>query len=640
MITIDIKTWLNGKRALLTQAGRILFPLILILWPFAGVCRGVDVADTTYSLTNFTWPQAMDPMWFYSTWLSNLTGAVLVRFPGGGTLRGMNIYCACFIAAIALLAWTAPWDALRPDGKRSAAAPLFRFLAVWTAESLCWCPAAILYNTLSVLFLTLASFFLLRAFTAFAGEQSERVKRRYYLLAGLVLGLAVFVRFPNLLQALLILPVWFHEILLCREESAGTPAGGTKGQTVMRRLLAATGVCLAGYITGVIIPLVIISLSEGPSAYFRMIGSLFSMTGSARDYSAGGMLVSVLAAYGTTCKELLLALPVLATGFGLFLYAAHTGRHRRLMILLYAILLALLFRWYLATGVFTRNYQYYDCMFELAMMAVILLILLCTAAVTGLMRVSRSLRSASLLFLVTILFLPLGSNNYTFPVVNDLFLLLPGLLLLLAEAARALSDPYAGDVGVRSLWKNGFRMPFLSFAGALCLLLSLQGALFHLNFAFGDGTDGTPRDTVIVRIPAAAGMHTTAANARMLESLYDAVTGELSEAVSAAGRRAVICGDAPGLHVLLGLRPALYTAWPDLDSNAYERVEASLTALAAEEERPLVILRGDASADPVYDFGSPAKTDLVLDYLNETGYNKLFMVQGDNGLFYEVYGCE
>ena len=122
------------RPALRIIGGQILFPLLLVLWPFMGLHRGVDVADTTYALTNYTWLGEMDPMWLLATWLPNVLGRLFTTLPGGDTLYGMKVYCTLLVPVTALIVYVALG---RIAGDRFPA--WLRFLGLWIAESLCWC---------------------------------------------------------------------------------------------------------------------------------------------------------------------------------------------------------------------------------------------------------------------------------------------------------------------------------------------------------------------------------------------------------------------------------------------------------------------------------------------------------------------
>ena len=614
----------DGKRVL-----QVLFPLLLAVYPFIHTAQGLDIMDTTYAMTGYTWLSRMDEMWLLATWLPNLLGALIVHLPGGGTLAGMTVYCTVFQSGMALLVWFALGRVFPVNGAADAPntaeegfTSWLRFLLILIAESLCWCPAVILYNYLSWFFMTLLIVFLLLAFREEGGSGS----RRYYFLAGCAAGINLFVRFPNIVEALLIIAVWFHALLSAKSER--------KDSAFIGKALRDTGICVLGYITGVIIPFVIISIRYGISAWPNMIASLFSMTSDASDYTAGGMIAAVFGAYMTTLEEMLPMLAVVAAGILLFAAVRKKTSFRNIAIFIYAFLLAFLFRIYYAKGVFTANYWYYDAVFELAMMAIVLSVLLDVLAVCGILGESRLMRTAAFLSLLQILLLPLGSNNYTFPVVNDLFLILPVTGMLFLRALRRLREASRGeDRRFLRAVAGSLHLPLLALGLLLMLLLAFQGFRFHLQYSFGDGTDGRTRDTAVTGIPRAAGTVTSAVRADSLETLYDRCEAVKRE--NGEERTAIIYGNAPGLHYLLDLPPALFTAWPDLNSNESARIGEALEELSASGEKPLVILRQEALSPPTGN--SAVKADMILDYLEKMQYNELFRVDGEKDVTYIVY---
>ena len=103
------------------------------------------------------------------------------------------------------------------------------FLGELLAESVFWCPTVILYNVLSYVFLTFACLCLFRAVN---GVPRKRI---WYVAAGVFLGINVFVRFSNALQAVLILAVWLEGMWSSRSR---------------RNVLRDTGACVLGYAAG------------------------------------------------------------------------------------------------------------------------------------------------------------------------------------------------------------------------------------------------------------------------------------------------------------------------------------------------------------------------------------------------------
>ncbi len=576
---------------------KYLFPLLLLFYPFLGVNQGVDIADTTYSLGNFLFRDRLDQMWMLATYLPNVVGHSLSRLPGGTTMLGMNIYTTLFISLTALLAYYL----------------LQRFIPGWMiflgeflAISLCWCPHVILYNYMTYLFFTLGTLLLLYGLLV-------NDNKWFFIAAGFSLGLNVMVRFPNVLEAGLILVVWFYGYLTGKEQKKWT---GHAWQQ--------TGYSILGYVFGAALPMAFIIATYGITAYGEMIGSLLGMTGGASDYTAGGMLASIISAYGHTLSWMVWLLVCIGGGFVLFiLLPEKAGVIKKI---LYLCGIAVIFKYLFSRGYFTRNYYYYDSMFQPAMAFLILTICLCVFTMGGGMHASTEERALALTALLILLITPLGSNNYTYPVLNNLFLIAPISLWLMRRFIT-----WTGAV-----YRHTYRFVWLALGNVLMLFLFLQSVLFHVNYAFGDGDDGTVRDTVITSVSRAQSMVTTAENAASLTQLY-----RFLEEQNLQGRDTIQFGNAPGVIYLCELEPAIFTLWPDLDSNTVEKFDEALTevgllansredgVLAADSTKtvgdeqytlPLIIVYRDFAGEAA----AEAKYDILLDYMNNYGYNNIF----------------
>ena len=89
-------------------------------------------------------------------------------------------------------------------------------------------------------------------------------------------------------------------------------------------------------------------------------------------------------------------------------------------------------------------------------------------------------------------------------------------------------------------------------------------------------------------------------------------------------------GKAPGLSYLFGMQPAIFSTWPDLDSNTTEKFAGALSEIDGTDraQLPVVIINPDFEGEVF----AEKKYDLLLDFLRTWKYNSVF----DNGRF-EVY---
>ncbi|MCR4902113.1 MAG: hypothetical protein K6A23_04585 [Butyrivibrio sp.] len=564
-----IRSYFFNLKKLQKPLETYLFPMILFILPFIGVNQGLDVTDTTYSLGNFQYQDILDPMWMLATYIPNVVGHFMLMLPGAGTMLGMNIYATLPICALALVTyymlqrWMPGW---------------MIFIGEVIAISLCWCPRVILYNYLTYLFFNFGAIALLYAVTAWKNQSFK------YTVAGFLLGMNVMVRFPNLAEAALILVVWFY---------------GYLSKKPFKDVVRETALCIAGYIIGIIIPFVSIIASYGFDGYIQSIQSLFSMSESASDYTFAGMILSVAKAYFSSLQNMLIMIPCMAAGVLMFMLKPE--KYLWLKKILYMAGLLILVRFYLAEGVITRNYYYYDSMFEVAMMFVIVTIILTVLGIAGVLNGSIEERVISLAVLIIILITPLGSNNYTFPVINNLFVVAPLSLWLFRRTMQRFGE-------------NHINFPWQAMATMIIVVLVVQGSLFHINYSFVDGADGTARNTRVTNISKVSSMITTKENAQSLESLYTFLSDN-----NLLDNETIFYGTySAGLAYVMDLKPALFSLWPDLDSNSVEKFEESLTD--SMELIPTVIINNET----VGEASGEAKYELLLDYMSVRHYNKVF----------------
>ena len=548
---------------------KYIFPLVLLVYPLIGVNQGLDISDTTYALTNYQYLKGIDTMWAISTFLGNIAGSFLLRLPFAGTMLGMSIYCTLLISLTSLLAyyllqrWMPGW---------------MIFIGLFIAESLCWCPSVILYNYLTYLFFTLGIIFL---FTGMFEWERETV---FLFLAGVCFGLNVMVRFPNIVEAAMIMVLWFYEAVT-----------GDRVLAAVKKTL----ICIGGYAAGVILPYIIILFMYGPGAYLNMIGSLFGMTGAASDYQATGMLSSIVQAYLTSASNMMIMIPCIAAGMVMFMLLPK--RYVLIKKLLYIAGLLVLVRFYFGRGVFTRNYYYYDSMFQAAMMFAIFAIAVLAIGSSGILNGSRQEQTLSFGALMVILITPIGSNNYTFPVINNLFVAAPVMLWITRRLMQRMGD-------------SDLNFPWQGMVTMVTMVLIVQGTLFHAGFAFGDGDDGQVRDSKS-RIAKVRAMYTTAENAKELDELYDFLSAN-----GFLDRKVILFGDIPGIAYVFDMEPAIDTAWPDLDSYSKDKFQKQLDISADGDERALVVT---STRLPEY-VNTLDKYDILLDYIGVNDYNKVF----------------
>lgn len=555
----------------------IIFPLILILYPLLTVNQGIDVSDSTYSLSNFLYFDRMEGMWVISTWLSNLCGWLLTLLPFGKTLLGMNVYTGLLVSATVLMVyffmrkWMPAWIVC---------------VGECVAVGFLWIPTTILYNYLTYFF------FALGAILLFKGLVEE--KNGWLFAAGVSLGLNVFVRIPNVTQMALILGLWYYLAAMNRP---------------FFLIVKKTGYCVAGYLAGLTVPLAAVILQYGLDGLMNALTGLGAIQSADATYSPPAMLLAVFNAYGHSAKWALVIAVCIGLGMAMFVY--QKGKYETVKKLLYLSGMAVLLRFLWGRGMFTfRYYEDYTSMYEWGMLGLVLA-WICAVYLLGSVRTSREEKLWGVLSMVILAVSPLGSNNYTYQNLNNLFLVAPVTLYTFVKMFR-----YRQSDGPLS----GLDFPWKAMVALVGAMILIQSAGFHLKFAFRDGMDGTPRDCTLVAPAVAAGMKTTQANARAIGALYSYLQEE-----ELLGRSAVLFGDCPGLSFLLEMPFAISTAWPDLDSYPYDTFVSQLDGL---EHKPVVIFRdtGNISGQ------RQEKITYLIQWMEANGYRQSY----DDGE-YEVY---
>lgn len=592
----------------------LLFPLVLICYPLVKINQGIDVADTTYSLANFQYFASMDGTWMVATFLANAVGSLMMHLPFGNTLLGMYFYTALIQSVTALsvyLVFHLVWSDRIP-------APLV-FLGEFLALGLCWCPSTILYNYLTYLLMTLGILFL------YQGILEEKWK--YYVAAGVLLGVNVAVRMPNVVQAALIAAVWYGA-LVC---------GRTLKQAVLDTLW-----CILGYAAGFMAPFAAICIRYGAGAYPAMVRTMFAMTDKAVDYKPSAMLTGMFRDYITGSFWLLFAGICMAGGYLLFWvqrkWFAKRSFWKTLWKGIYLTALLILLRFYWGKGVFSFRYYEYGSMYFPAVFFLLTAVLTAFCCIfapsfsgTGGIRCIQDDKQDSVLeerrhgkdekifavlVLVQILVTPLGSNNDLYPIINNMFLAAPFVLWVVWRKFKTGSTK-----------ENGFlvKAPFV----LLTALVLVQSAGFHLTFTFQDSADGAARDTKLTAPQKAAGIYTNQENAACLTEL-----AQYAKQAGLAGKPVVLYGEIPGIGYFLDMPPALSTFWPDLDSYRMEEYRRDLEQIT---ELPVIIVSSRTAAYLNGDevcmewFGadkekmdSDEKLKILADYMSQHAFRESF----------------
>lgn len=583
---------------------KILFPVILLLFPLLKINQGIDLTDTAYSLGNYRFFGQESSLWIMLTFLSNVLGHIFTCLPFGGTMVGMKLYSSLLISFMALFSYRF---------FKTKMPAWLAFFAEMAAIGLCWCPSVILYNYLTyVLFLTGAVFL----FRGLAGCRPVCL-----VIAGLCLGLNVNVRFPgNVLEAALILALWYY---------------GYIKKKSFKEVMKETGLCVAGYVGALLTVFVIITFKYGLGAYGEMISGVFGMTESASDYTFSEMLFAILDAYFHGFRWMLYMILCILPGIPFLVL--WKDKFPRLKKVVYCVCIAFLFfvlgRW----GMY--NFRYYQKESALQWGAIFLLL---GIGISVWMLITRTLddewKLIGCITLIIILITPLGSNNYIWPALNNLFFVAPVVFWIVYRFAR----------WGRTYLDTTRKVPLFSTKAmllAMVIAFWIQAVGVGCFYVFLDGEGGEVRNAQVEANPVLKGMYTTGMNAENLGEISAFFTEHQTEY---EGKKLILYGNIPGLSYYLDRPSAVYTTWPDLDSNSLTKLKEDLDRITFDigpsgkfqgisADKPLVIiapqiaayLSGDAEAMAYWgtdaeSYSQDRKLTAIIEFMEVNHYEQAF----------------
>ena len=545
----------------------IVFPLILLIYPLIKVNQGIDVSDSTYSLSNALYFPKLRGMWVVSTYLSNVVGFILTKLPFGTTLLGMNVYTGLIVSALALVIylmlrkWMPDWIV---------------FAGEFIALGFLWIPTGILYNYLTYFLFALGALFL------YKGLVEE--KQKYLLVAGVVLGANVWVRIPNLTEMALIGMLWYYQWL---------------NKKTVKETFRKTGICVGGYALGVAVPAIMVFVQYGIQGITDMISGLSGIQSTDNTYSVFSMVLATFEAYIRSFKWVMFVL--IGMGMGFIMFTLMKDSFILIKKLIYGVGLCVLLRFFWGRGMFSfRYYEDYTSMYEWGMMGLYLAIVACVYLFAG-KGVSLNERLFGMMSFIIIMITPIGSNNYTYQNLNNLFVVAPVTMYAFVKLYRRRVHPDAKNYAF--VWQSTVMV--------IGVMIFVQTVGFHTQFVFRDGMDGSKRDTKVSANEVVAGMYTTAQNAKDLEGLITCFENNKRQ-------EAIYFGDCPGLPFILQMPSAVDSSWPELDSEPIGKLEANLMEL---EELPYVVIRNiEPSSISFMD-----KLELLYDFMSVHHYDEVYV---------------
>lgn len=556
-----------------------IIPLILLVYPLIKITQGIDLTDSCYGLVNYRFFPNAGQEWTVATYLANVLGALFMRLPFGDTLIGMRFYTGLMVSAMALFSW------YFLKGKMPA---WIAFAGELIAISLCWIPTTSLYNYLTFALFLGGSICLYRGLIWH--------KRPLMVLAGICLGANVLTRLPNIVECLLIVMVFYYGWLEKK------PA-----KEIWLDVLA----CVGGFLGAFAVGFGAISLQFGIGAYGEMLFGLSGYQSTDETYSAFSMVTSIINAYITSFKWVLLL--AAAAAMGCVMFWIFPGKWEKAKMALYICMLPVLLRLLWGRGMFSFQYAFYWSVFQWCMVLLYGAIGFSIWAMAD-PKVFRRDKLLALLVLLIIVVTPIGSNNETYPNMNNLFLVAPVTM-------------WFGYQLCLGLGKKRLYFPIRAMLVFVLAVLYVQSAGFGLKAVFRDSIEGQVRDSGVTGNEKLAGVKTNAANAQSLQDVVDFVNENLGE----QWRTVITFGDVPGFSWLFDMPSALSHDWPDMNTYPAAKMQEDLDGIRRMDGAlPVVMIRQEN-----IDFESAqevAKWQMLQEFLQEYNYVPAL----DNGT-YQIY---
>lgn len=561
----------------------ILFPILLICFSYIHINEGITITDTGYNYGNFVFFDGLDDMWKFSTYLASVTGAFFTHLPFGKTMIGLNFYTGILKILSALSVY---FFCIRICKMRKEAV----FLGEMLALGLCWCPTALIYNYLTYFFFHMGAICLFVAVT--------KQKNTFYVFAGIFLGLNLLVRLPNAAEIALILVVWFSGFLYKK-----------KIGIVMKE----TGFCVLGYVLGAGSVFVYILCRYGITRYMDGISALFSMTQEAESYTITAMIFDTLRTYVQYIKWIILGIVLCFAGVALF----QIGKEKYHKIKGGICLLGSLSFIYILkrNGVFTLNYRWYDSIYGIGVLFLIVVLLYCGWILLSKNR-KREEKVLASIVCVIVLITPLGSNNNVYSPMNNLFLAAPFFLNQLWELLFCKKSSMM--VRKVSISYVPFQMLFSIFSGVLLI----QSFFFGASFVFRDGVNGEERNYKITDNVALNGMYTTEENGQNLQELNSYLVEN-----NLIGSEAILFGNVPAYAFYFELNPVISSTWPDLQSYSVQKFKEEIEKLDTKDSNPIILMSAnpiDTGADDTCKEFLKEKYKYLTEYMENHQYEQVF----------------
>ena len=597
----------------------ICFSIFLIIYPMRHVASGTDLWDTGYNYANFVNAgiDHMDPMWFFSTYFSNIVGHFLTMLPFGNTLIGLNVYTGLCASILALMGYWFCTQTLRIPG-------VIALLGEAMALSLCWCPTALLYNYLTYIFFLAGVIFL------YKGLLSKNKKK--LILAGVCLGINLFVRLSNFAETGMIVAVWAFSFIEYLEEKKNIKLkkmSVEKKENHFKNAAWNTLWCLIGYLVVVIVVLGWISVKYGFGFYSESVMRLFAMTETATDYKATSMVMAIVNVYKDSLYYVFRILFFVVLGmlihgvvtfilFKLKKLNEKNEKNLELFTTMVSVVVAMLTVYWLmrTNGFISKEYYTYGPIYWPTVLFLLYSMVSGAFMVFGKNNRKQERLMGGMIILIVLL-TSIGSNNDVYPSRNNLFLVAPVVFWQTAVflMKKINKNELIGKLKVISL------IPAKMVLVAVLTITFYQCINFGLVFVFAEATGVQQFDNEVENNSVLKGVKMDAQKAEWLQKISDyAAENNLN------GKEVILFGRVPSLSFYLEM-PSAFNPWSDLESYSVSTMEKDLDTLLQEVENgaePPVVIKGELPDGDDVKENEIKKWNMIENYMDKLHYTETY----------------
>lgn len=349
--------------------------------------------------------------------------------------------------------------------------------------------------------------------------------------------------------------------------------------------------CLAGYLTALLVLFGYIQIRYGMDEYVKGILRLFSMTEVATDYTAASMIMGMFDWYFQNlyweirmCVFLVVGIVAVGVLELIGSYVRKDTVTKVLRILEWAgsiALAAVMVFWLYRQGFCAREYTNYGAIIWPGVTFLTLTLLVTLWRIFTPSAPKEEKLISGLIFLI-VWITSLGSNNKLYPSMNNLFLALPYMYWQFYRFCK-----YVGSFRWKRITISA--MPVKCLLGAFFLLFFVQVGLFGRNFAFAEGTGIQDIDAQVTNNETLKGVWMSEERAGWMQGISEYVNER-----GLAGRDVLIYGQIPALSYYLQM-PAAFNPWPDLDSYQIAQLEEDMHKMQERMDadatyRPVILL--------------------------------------------------